>query len=227
MQNHITNLLIQSLADNKLDTDEKHDLYQLLITLEPEDRSYLRNQAFNLVRDHMHQAGDVIRLMKWLEKVVRLVDKSYNTNPVDFTAHFSPGDDCRNAIIALLNAARIRVDICVFTISDNRITEAIKSVHQRKVDVRILTDNDKANDRGSDVYTLQQQGIPVCMDASPKHMHHKFALIDQQLVNGSFNWTRSASDYNQENIVISNHAGLVKAFSGAFDELWVKLGQAD
>jgi cardiolipin hydrolase len=109
--------------------------------------------------------------------------------------------------------------------SDNHLSVSIILAHQRKVNVRILTDNDKANDRGSDVYALKQQGIPVCMDSSPNHMHHKFALVDQSLVNGSFNWTRSASDYNQENIVISDHTGVVQSFDKAFEGLWSRFSQ--
>lgn len=222
MHNDITELLLQSFTDNKLDTDEKHDLYQLLLTLESEDKSYLRNQSFELAREKIRQGNDVMQALKWVEQVVRLVDKSQNANSVESSAYFSPGDHCRNAIVSLLNSAKKRIDICVFTITDNRLTDSIALAHQRKVNVRILTDNDKANDRGSDIYTLKEQGIPVCMDTSSNHMHHKFALVDQSLVNGSFNWTRSASDYNQENIIISDHAGLVQSFDRAFDGLWAQ-----
>jgi mitochondrial cardiolipin hydrolase len=168
---------------------------------------------------------DVTQALKWIEQVLRLVDKSHNATSVESTAYFSPGDYCRNAIISLLNAAKKRIDICVSTISDNRLSESILLAHQRNINVRILTDNDKANDHGSDVYTLKEQGIPVCMDSSSNHMHHKFALVDQRLVNGSFNWTRSATDYNQENIVVSADAGLVHSFDKAFDDLWTRFSK--
>ena len=39
--------------------------------------------------------------------------------------YFSPGDDCVNHIIELINEAYNHLDICVFTISDDRITRAI------------------------------------------------------------------------------------------------------
>lgn len=43
------------------------------------------------------------------------------------------------------------------------------------------------------------------------HMHHKFAVIDGRLlVNGSFNWTRQAVLYNQENCVVTDNPQLVR-----------------
>ncbi len=224
MQSTITQFLTRSLADNKLDVDEKHELYQLLLTLEIDEKRFLRNQAFAMVRDQVESGADVMRMLTWLERIAKLTDKSYVTKPVESSAYFSPGEHCRDAIIDLLSCAQERIDICVFTISDNRITDAVYSAYQRGIDVRIITDNDKANDRGSDVYSLQQKGVAICMDTSPKHMHHKFALIDSQLINGSFNWTRSATVYNQENIVVTNHTDLLKEFSATFEKLWLQFG---
>ena len=56
------------------------------------------------------------------------------------------------------------------------------------------------------------------------HMHHKFAIFDGDLLlNGSFNWTRSASELNEENLIITPDPVLVRAFAGRFEELWGRL----
>jgi phosphatidylserine/phosphatidylglycerophosphate/cardiolipin synthase-like enzyme len=52
-------------------------------------------------------------------------------------------------------------------------------------------------------------------------MHHKFALFDDRiLLNGSFNWTRSASDFNQENLLVIDHPPLVADYVREFEGLW-------
>lgn len=229
MQQEIKQKLIESIADNRLDNEEKSDFFQLLSSLNEDQKRYLRNQAFDLARDKINQAsGDMdvtMPLMKWLERIVKLVDNSDTRRDIKSQAFFSPGDACRDNIVNLLQEARQRVDICVFTISDDRISTAILGAHKNNVAVRILTDNDKANDRGSDVYFLREKGVPVLMDTSPSHMHHKFALVDDYLINGSFNWTRSASERNQENIVVSDNLGLCREFERVFNRLWSRFRQ--
>ena len=90
-----------------------------------------------------------------------------------------------------------QADLCVFTLSDDRITAEVLAAHARGVAVRIVTDNDKEFDAGSDIAQLRQAGIPVAVDRTDAHMHHKFALFDGTwLLNGSYNWTRSAAQVN-------------------------------
>ena len=87
-----------------------------------------------------------------------------------------------------------------------------------------MTDNDKEYDLGSDVGRLRNAGIPVAVDRTDAHMHHKFAIFDGAwLLNGSYNWTRSASEFNEENLVLSNDATLLRRFADEFDTLWREL----
>ncbi len=93
-------------------------------------------------------------------------------------AYFSPGEACRHRILGFVDGATSRLDICVFTITDNEIATTIERAHRRRVDIRLITDNDKSNDRGSDVDKLSERGVPVRFDETEAHMHHKFAIAD-------------------------------------------------
>ena len=115
------------------------------------------------------------------------------------------------------------MSICVFTITDNRISSTIERAHRRGVDFRIITDDDKTMDAGSDIMRLDELGIPIRTDKTKFHMHHKFAIFDDSLlVSGSYNWTRSAADYNEENIIATDHPELVGQFEELFNHLWNK-----
>lgn len=213
--------LATTFADRTLDVAEKQALAALAQTLTRDDLRFLRNRAFDLARGPIAEgSADAMPSFRWLEQVIRALDTS-SPDEVPSAAWFSPGQDCRRAILDQLTRCRRTLDICLFTISDDRLADAILAVHRRGVAVRILTDNDKTADEGNDIDRLAAAGLTVRQDRSAWHMHHKFALCDAQvLLTGSFNWTRSASDHNQENILVTQETRLVEAFAREFERLW-------
>jgi cardiolipin hydrolase len=140
-------------------------------------------------------------------------------------AQFSPRQSCWKTIVRLLDEARASVDVCVFTITDDRIAAALRGAHGRGVRVRLVTDDEKSQDRGSEIMRLQDDGIAVAWDRGPEHMHHKFAVFDDGvLLTGSYNWTVAAAKHNEENIVVSDDRRLVAAFRDEFERLWREYG---
>lgn len=133
--------------------------------------------------------------------------------------------ECVSRIRGLFRSARESADVCVFTITDDRITEEILAAHRRGVRIRLITDNEKAFDPGSDIETLQQAGLSVRVDRTPYHMHHKFALFDgKRLLTGSYNWTRGAAEQNEENLIVTADSSLISQFSACFEQLWASIG---
>ena len=182
--------------------------------------------ASDIVREELlSDPGDAAAGLRWLEQVIKTLDAASDTAPVVSSAYFSPGDSCLRRLADLMRGCRTRLDICVFTIADDRLTDAILDCHARGVRVRIVSDNDKQHDSGSDIARLRDQGVSVRLDDTPAHMHHKFALFDGRvLANGSFNWTRSATRDNDENLVVSDDANLVRVFGLQFEKLWQEFG---
>jgi phosphatidylserine/phosphatidylglycerophosphate/cardiolipin synthase-like enzyme len=217
--------LRDSLADLRLSVEERDELRELGQSLSPDAIRYLRNRAFALVRELVAEPAQAQPALKWLEQVVKTLDLKAQAAREPASAHFSPGESCRQKILSLCRTARAQIDVCVFTLADDVLAEALLACHRRGIAVRLLTDNDKAFDAGSDVAWLREQGLPVRLDRSGFHMHHKFAIFDARLLlNGSFNWTRSATTSNEENLLVIEHAQLVADFGAEFERLWARHG---
>lgn len=217
-------MLRDSAADLKLDDEERESLRQLGDVLDPERAAFMRNRAFAIARELMQQSPDeAMQCLKWLEQVVRTLDQINSPKRIKASAHFSPGEDCRNKLLELMRHSRKMLDICVFTISDDRLSEAVLDCHRRGVEVRVITDSEKRFDGGSDVEWLLRANLPLRVDDSEYHMHHKFAVFDRKiLVNGSFNWTLSASRHNEENILVTDNPALVGSYLQLFETLWAR-----
>lgn len=220
----------RSIDDAVLTTPEKHALVADL-SARPwriDQLRQLRNHAFELVlaraRDPS-QSASMPALVKWLNDVVKVLDQVAAPVVIETEVWFSPGAECRAAVINHIGSCRKRADICVFTIADDDISAAILAAHRRGVAVRVISDDDKRHDAGSDIQRLREAGIAIVLDDSDAHMHHKFALFDERwLLNGSFNWTRSASQVNEENLVATNDPQQLREFAGQFEALWTRFG---
>ena len=78
--------------------------------------------------------------------------------------------------LEILASANHSIDICVFTITDNRIRNILCREKREGTKIRIITDNSQADMLGSDARWLHEQGIPVKVDfdiEERSHMHHK------------------------------------------------------
>jgi phosphatidylserine/phosphatidylglycerophosphate/cardiolipin synthase-like enzyme len=224
----LDHLLRQTLADRRLQTAERKTIADWLARHAGDDgdRAVARSRAFALARSAA--SPDPTAIIDWLEEVIKLIARSSAPGPSNretASAFFSPGSMCIQEILRQFAMARRMCDICVFTVTDDRITNAILRAHERGVKVRVITDDEKSHDLGSDVERLRAAGIPCKMDVGqPAHMHHKFALFDGKwLMTGSFNWTRSASEQNEENLIVTPDPVLVSAFAERFEKLWARM----
>lgn len=216
----------RTLEDGKLSRAERQALSQMLEESKPDARQLglWRNRAFEAARTAVDRVP-VRHVLDWIEDVVSLLAGGAEATAAGRLAesYFSPGDVCPERIRSLIGSARRSADLCVFTITDDRIARAVLEAHRRGVKVRIVTDNEKAYDLGSDIESLSRAGVPVAVDTSPYHMHHKFALFDGRLLlTGSYNWTRSAAAENEENFIVTDEPRLVAAYAKEFEQLWQK-----
>lgn len=221
----IDSALVQTIEDQRMSRAERQALKQLFADIaDNRTLDVIRGRAFVLAKKSLETTNDR-KILEWLEGVLKAVeaarDRGRETDRIE--AWFSPGTDCRDRIVGHLNRASRSVDVCVFTISDNTLSRTILDAHRRGVKVRLITDDQKVGDLGSDAVELADMGVAVVTDSSPAHMHHKFAIIDHRiLITGSFNWTRSATTSNHENIVVLEDPSVLSRFEDVFEKLWKK-----
>lgn len=223
-------LLRQFLVDHKLSTSERQTLMawaEKNITTE-QKRGVARSRLFEAARQAVTDPA-AVEVIDFLEAALKVIVPAQNIGASEpsSAACFSPGEACLGMIVNHIINARRSIDICVFTITDDRISNTILAAHKRGVKIRIITDNEKAYDAGSDVPRFREAGIPLIVDESPYHMHHKFAIFDgQRLLSGSYNWTRGAAADNEENVIDTDDRNLITMFQHEFDALWIGLPTA-
>ena len=225
MREEIIQLIKASLEDDVLISSEKKELKSVIhkSKIDQRDADFLRSQFFDMARAKINSTN-FHQIIDWLENTNKLFLHQKDASAPNETVYFSPGEDCLNGILSQIKLSHSSIEICLFTISDDRISDALIYKHHQGVRIRIITDNDKIFDQGSDIAKLATVGIPIKVDITDNHMHHKFALFDNKhTLTGSYNWTRSAERYNHENILITDSETVFKSFTKEFEILWHEL----
>jgi phosphatidylserine/phosphatidylglycerophosphate/cardiolipin synthase-like enzyme len=140
---------------------------------------------------------------------------------------FSPKDDIETKLIEQINLAKTRVYAAIYMLTDKQIAQALIDAKNRGVDVQVVTDISCFESKFGKMNLLKENGISVFVfkpngiknKYQNELMHNKFALIDNRLCTGSFNWTISANRRNQENIIFMDDEPSLKKYEKKFEEL--------
>ena len=121
-------------------------------------------------------------------------------------------------IVADIDSATQSVHIAIYEITNDHIRDALMAAHDRHIDVRIMTDNTKAN--SDDMVVLRNAGIEIHYDDDNGLMHDKFLIIDHRIVwTGSSNYTYYGFYRNNENDLRIDDPSIAAAYEEQFGEL--------
>ena len=131
--------------------------------------------------------------------------KKVNINGIPMEIYFSPEDRPAARIVELIKGARESINFMAYTFTSNEIGTAILERAKAGVSVLGVFDGGQvASGQGTEYDPLQQAGLDVRLDGNQTGlMHHKVIIIDKSIViTGSYNFTASAEENNDENVLI-------------------------
>jgi phosphatidylserine/phosphatidylglycerophosphate/cardiolipin synthase-like enzyme len=100
-----------------------------------------------------------------------------------------------------------------------QIANALISAHKRGVEVRVVFDKSQSY---SQFAVLKAAGIEVKNDTNWEGiMHDKVAIIDSRIIlAGSFNWTDTAENNNNENLIVIHSVEVAARYESEFQKIW-------
>ena len=139
---------------------------------------------------------------------------------------FAPDDNPTKQLIREINNSKEKVYVAIYMLTDRRIAQAlIDAKNKRGINVQIVADKINIESKMSKINLLKQNGIdififnPGYIHLNPPLMHNKFAIIDNKVWTGSFNWTISANIQNQENAMLIDENNVCQKYLSQFEKL--------
>ena len=128
---------------------------------------------------------------------------------------------CESLLIDLIEKANKSIHVMIYSFTLDDLADALIEAHQRGVDVKILVETENAYSRGSEIERLAEAGVQVALDSNPYLMHNKVMIVDGKIVvTGSYNWSWSAENRNDENLIIIVSERVAEAYENDFNGLW-------
>ncbi len=118
--------------------------------------------------------------------------------------YFSPDDHVQRALVGLIENAAESVYFLAYSFTADPLSEAIQRRAKAGIKASGVMDADQvATNIGTEYDRLRTAGIDVRLDREPGLMHHKVIILDGKIVVlGSYNFTASAENNNDENLVV-------------------------
>jgi len=143
----------------------------------------------------------------------------------EFSIIFAPEADEVSLLKAEIEAAARSIHLMTFVFSLEELAAAIlkQADNQSAGDfiVRGVFERRNSTASWSQLPSLHCAGADMRRDGSPFVMHHKVIIIDEHtVITGSFNYSRSAAERNDENIVIIRNELIAKLYLDEWRRLW-------
>jgi len=139
----------------------------------------------------------------------------------EIETYFSPEDNPRAALLARLRQAEREIDFMAFSFTDSEMARILLEKARNGVRVRGVFEARNATSESSAYNTLRQAGLDVRLDGNRYTMHHKVVIIDGRIViTGSYNFSASAAESNDENLLIITNPELASRYQAEFEKVY-------
>jgi phosphatidylserine/phosphatidylglycerophosphate/cardiolipin synthase-like enzyme len=136
--------------------------------------------------------------------------------------YFSPEDETLARLVDLVNRATESVHFLAFSFTSDDLAAAISAANDRGVLVQGVMDASQATgNQGGEYQAFLARGIDVRLDGEGGSMHHKVLIIDGEIVvTGSYNFSASAEEHNDENTLVIYDSALAELYMDEFWRVW-------
>ncbi len=138
----------------------------------------------------------------------------------DINIYFSPEDNIERIIIERIKKAKHSVYFMGFSFTSKKLADEMIRLNKKGIKVYGIIEKIGSNSKDSQYVKLKLEDVHVKLDKNRNRMHHKVIIIDESiLITGSYNFSKSANEKNDENIVILHNKDISKLYLEEFFKL--------
>ena len=128
--------------------------------------------------------------------------------------YFSKDSNIETKIIENIDKSEKNISLMMFAFTNKNIANALINAQKRGIIIKVILDRVQNNFQKYSVYKyLKSNNINVKLDKNRFKLHNKVLIIDDNIViTGSYNYTKQANTYNDENILIIKDRNITQQY---------------
>lgn len=136
--------------------------------------------------------------------------------------YFSPDDGVASPVLDILNAAQESIYFLAFSFTADELGEAIRARAENGLTVAgVMEDQQVRSNIGTEYDLFKRAGLDVFIDGNEGQMHHKTMIVDERIViTGSYNFSRSAEERNDENLIVIYNEEIADFYMQEFQRVY-------
>ena len=118
--------------------------------------------------------------------------------------YFSPDDGALAGLVPVLQSAQASIYFLAYSFTANQLGEIVRQKAEAELTIAgVMDDQQVRSNQGTEFDPFRQADLDVRIDGIDGLMHHKVLIIDEKIVVlGSYNFSQSAEERNDENLLI-------------------------
>ena len=134
---------------------------------------------------------------------------------------FSPDDGVVNELASVLSGAEESIHFLAFSFTSNELGAIIREKAEAGLTIAGVMDQDQiSSNQGTEYDPFKQAELDVRIDGIAGQMHHKVFIVDEKIVVlGSYNFSQSAEERNDENTIIIYNELIAEQFMLEFERV--------
>jgi phosphatidylserine/phosphatidylglycerophosphate/cardiolipin synthase-like enzyme len=159
-------------------------------------------------------------------KTSPVMDAAFTADSTPVQILFAPEGNIIPVLVETLNAAESSIKFMAFSFTLTELSDVILQRAEDGVKVEGVFETIGSDTSFSQMTPLRCAGLDIRIDGNPYRLHHKVFIIDDEIVVfGSFNFSSSAANTNDENIVLIGDADLAAQFVAEFERVQARAQQ--
>jgi len=140
----------------------------------------------------------------------------------ELRVYFAPDDGAAEALEELIRQATQSIHFLAFSFTADDLADAIMNAAADDIMTRGVMDADQVQSNiGGEFDAFRRAGLDVRLDGLAGQMHHKVIVLDGKIVvTGSYNFSASAEERNDENLLVIHDPQLAAAYLSEFSRVY-------